>query len=103
MDPSTQNARLHIKSLKYLFNASIVFTHHSGSGKTTLLNVLTRRNLDTVNVEGQVLVNGKNIGDDIATVSAYIQQDDLMIGSLTVREHLWFNVSGVDLWGGLGD
>ena len=65
----------------------------SGSGKTTLLNVLTRRNLGQLNVSGQVLVNGEELGDDIASISTYIQQDDLFIGTMTVREYLAFNVS----------
>lgn len=65
----------------------------SGSGKTTLLNVLTGRNSGELNVQGQVLINGKPAYDRIAYVSGYIQQEDLFIGTLTVREHLWFNVS----------
>lgn len=63
----------------------------SGSGKTTLLNVLTRRNQGSLVVEGEVLVNGRNIGEEINSISSYIQQDDLFIGSMTVKEHLWFN------------
>ncbi|CAL1279820.1 unnamed protein product [Larinioides sclopetarius] len=62
----------------------------SGAGKTTLLNVLTARNLRLLNVDGEVLVNGENVGQDITRLSAYVQQDDLFIGTLTVREHLVF-------------
>ena len=63
----------------------------SGSGKTTLLNVLTNRNLDNFKVSGQVTVNGVVVGENIGNISAYVQQDDLFVGILTVREHLWFN------------
>lgn len=64
----------------------------SGAGKTTLLNVLTNRNLRRLVVEGEVLVNGENVGSSMTRISAYVQQDDLFIGTLTVREHLVFQV-----------
>ncbi|GFS54142.1 protein white [Nephila pilipes] len=63
----------------------------SGAGKTTLLNVLTNRNLRLLNVEGSVLVNGQSVGESIIRLSAYVQQDDLFIGTLTVKEHLIFS------------
>lgn len=62
----------------------------SGAGKTTLLNVLTNRNLRTLDVDGNVLINGENVGSSMTRLSAYVQQDDLFIGTLTVREHLVF-------------
>lgn len=63
----------------------------SGAGKTTLLNVLTQRNLSTVEVKGCVKLNGKTANaNSITALSAYVQQDDLFIGTLTVREHLRF-------------
>ena len=65
----------------------------SGAGKTTLLNVLTARSSDRLTVKGDVRVNGRLLGDDIKYVSAYVQQDDLFLPELTVREHLWFQVS----------
>ena len=43
-------------------------------------------------VEGKVLVNGQDI-DDTSRISGYVQQDDLYLGVLTAREHLWFNVN----------
>ena len=48
-------------------------------------------------VEGRVLVNGENIGDEMRTVSGYVQQEDIFFPYLTVGEHLWFNVSSRDL------
>uniref|UniRef100_A0A914XPT6 ABC transporter domain-containing protein n=1 Tax=Plectus sambesii TaxID=2011161 RepID=A0A914XPT6_9BILA len=64
----------------------------SGAGKTTLLNVLTKRNLGPLIVEGVVTVNGTEMSaSKIRQVSAYVQQDDLFVGTLTVREHLNFH------------
>lgn len=60
----------------------------SGAGKTTLLNTLLERNLTGLDVEGEVLVNGQKIGRGVTGVSAYVQQEDLFVGTLTVREHL---------------
>ncbi|KAK6039019.1 hypothetical protein COOONC_23477 [Cooperia oncophora] len=56
----------------------------SGAGKTTLLNALLERNLSGLSVEGTVLVNGQNIGRGVTSVSAYVQQEDLFVGTLTV-------------------
>jgi ABC-type multidrug transport system fused ATPase/permease subunit len=64
----------------------------SGAGKSTLLNSLTGRNRHGVHIEGSVLVNGHDIDRAITAVSAYVQQDDLFCGTLTVREHLYFQV-----------
>lgn len=65
----------------------------SGAGKTTLLNVLTQRNLSTVKVEGSVRLNGLPVKKQVLRrISAYVQQDDLFIGTMTVLEHLRFVV-----------
>ncbi|CAH0395501.1 unnamed protein product [Bemisia tabaci] len=62
----------------------------SGAGKTTLLNTLTFRNNGNI-VSGQRAVNGIPINSTtLSSLSAYVQQDDLFIGTLTVREHLVF-------------
>ncbi|KAL3831605.1 hypothetical protein ACJMK2_023342 [Sinanodonta woodiana] len=62
----------------------------SGSGKTTLLNSLTLRNQKTLDVTGDIRVNGVNVGRGIRNISAYVQQDDIFIATMTVREHLIF-------------
>lgn len=60
----------------------------SGAGKTSLLNILAQR---VRKFKGSILVNGK---DDAKTLrqfrsaSAFVQQDDVLIGNLTVREVL---------------
>ena len=67
----------------------------SGAGKTTLLNVLTaRHNSASLKLEGVLTLNGRAIKPKkLAQASAYVQQDDLFIGALTVEEHLRFRVS----------
>lgn len=64
----------------------------SGSGKTTLLNVLNFRNTGNLQYSGDIKINGKRITrfEKMAPLSGYVQQDDLFIGSLKVKEHLTF-------------
>ena len=63
----------------------------SGAGKSTLLNTLLFRNLAGLKVSGERLANGQVVTPtSLTAVSAYVQQDDLLIGTLTVREHLTF-------------
>jgi ABC-type multidrug transport system ATPase subunit len=65
----------------------------SGAGKTTLLNTLMFRSLPNTEVSGRRAVNGVSITCiTVASLAAYVQQDDLFIGTLTVREHLVFQV-----------
>ena len=68
------------------------FSKYSGAGKSTLMNVLAHRNIGQMEVRGTVEINDRPIGAEINTKSAYIQQEDIFIGSLTVREHLTFQV-----------
>lgn len=63
----------------------------SGAGKTTLLNVLTARNLHQFQVSGVVKINNEAADvRKIMEVSAYVQQVDLFIPTLTVKENLIF-------------
>ncbi|ESP04308.1 hypothetical protein LOTGIDRAFT_170902, partial [Lottia gigantea] len=62
----------------------------SGAGKSTLMNVLTGRNINQYQLEGQIKINGIEVGRGIKNISAYCQQDELFISTLTVREHLQF-------------
>ncbi|CAL1533116.1 unnamed protein product [Lymnaea stagnalis] len=62
----------------------------SGAGKSTLLNILTNRNIKNYIYTGDIRINGWHIGQCIKGISAYVQQDDLFIGTLTVREQLQF-------------
>ena len=66
----------------------------SGAGKTTLLNCLTLRNTGKLTVSGQRRINGLAVDSDLmGQLSGYVQQEDLFVGSLTVKEHLRFQVS----------
>lgn len=61
----------------------------SGSGKTTLLNTLAQR--QAASVSGKVMINGEVC--TLAThraVTSFVEQEDTLIGSLTVDETLWF-------------
>ncbi|KAK3770915.1 hypothetical protein RRG08_036514 [Elysia crispata] len=63
----------------------------SGSGKSTLLNVLTQRNTKDYLIEGEMMLNGVPLTPGaIKNVSAYVQQSDLFMETLTVREQLQF-------------
>ncbi|KAI6229296.1 ABC transporter domain-containing protein [Aphelenchoides besseyi] len=60
----------------------------SGAGKTTLLNTLLSRNLKSLSVKGEILVNKTSIRGRISEISGYVQQEELFISTLTVKEHL---------------
>lgn len=62
----------------------------SGSGKTTLLNVLAMRS--KVQWGGQVCINANSITKtNLRGISRYVEQEDALIGSLTVRETIDFS------------
>ena len=66
----------------------------SGAGKSTLMNVLTEHNLGKLEVRGQVLATDSiAILPSVGEISTYIQQEDMFVGSLTVREHLVLQVT----------
>lgn len=62
----------------------------SGCGKTTLLNILSRR-LNNLSVTGEQLLDGSPFGDEtLRKTSTYVEQEDHLIGSLTVHETVEF-------------
>lgn len=70
----------------------------SGAGKTTLLNSLAFRSPAGVQVSHTAVraLNGVPVNaKQLRSRCAYIQQDDLFIGSLTAREHLIFQVDKI--------
>lgn len=72
----------------------LVIMGASGAGKTTLLNALTFRTTRGVSVSGLMAANGRRISPGVLTSRmAYVQQDDLFIGTLTVTEHLMFQAT----------
>lgn len=61
----------------------------SGAGKTTLLNTLAKRT-DIGVVTGDIMVNGLPLTHSFKRNTGYVQQQDLHISELTVRESLQF-------------
>ncbi|KAJ5486714.1 hypothetical protein N7530_001014 [Penicillium desertorum] len=64
----------------------------SGCGKTTLLNVLARRAASAgAKVLGETYVNDAQMDSrNFQRVTSYVEQEDVLIGSLTVQETLKF-------------
>ena len=65
----------------------------SGAGKTTFLNGLAGKSTNT-RTTGQVLINGKpGSMYSYKRIIGFVPQDDIVHGSLTVEENLWFSAS----------
>jgi ABC-type multidrug transport system ATPase subunit len=64
----------------------------SGCGKTTLLNVLAHRDVGSgAKIEGETLVNGSSPSTGaFRRMTNFVEQEDALIGSLTVRETMHF-------------
>jgi ABC-type multidrug transport system ATPase subunit len=64
----------------------------SGSGKTTLLNAIAHRVAAAgATTSGSILANGQQTTwKSIRDLSSYVEQEDALIGSLTVRETMIF-------------
>jgi ABC-type multidrug transport system ATPase subunit len=64
----------------------------SGCGKTTLLNVLAHRQASAkAEVSATILINDQKPSlTDFRRLSAYVECEDALIGSLTVKETLYF-------------
>ena len=72
----------------------------SGAGKTTVLNVISGRlwkgsgKTEDIWVDGDVKINGRRVNhrvDILRRLVAFVEQDDVFPGFLTVQEHLWFH------------
>ncbi|CAI5760584.1 unnamed protein product [Candida verbasci] len=61
----------------------------SGAGKTTLLNTLAQR-IDFGVITGDMLVNGAKIDSSFSRRTGYVQQQDIHVSEVTVRESLQF-------------
>lgn len=65
----------------------------SGAGKTTLLNILNFRDKSKLIIESDVRVNGRPVNlKKISEYSGYVKQNDIFIGTMTVKEWLTFQV-----------
>lgn len=64
----------------------------TGCGKSSLLDILADRK-DRQGLEGEILINGKPRTDDYKYDVGYVVQDDIVCGTLTVRENLMFSAN----------
>ncbi|KAK4719555.1 hypothetical protein R3W88_017893 [Solanum pinnatisectum] len=62
----------------------------SGSGKSTLLDALSGRLASNAILSGKILLNGRKAKLSFGT-AAYVTQDDTLIGTLTVRETIYYS------------
>ncbi|NXN79038.1 ABCG2 protein, partial [Bombycilla garrulus] len=64
----------------------------TGSGKSSLLDILAARK-DPHGLSGDVLINGAPQPANFKCTSGYVVQDDVVMGTLTVRENLKFSAA----------
>lgn len=64
----------------------------TGSGKSSFLDVLAARK-DPVGLSGQVLINGAPQPPNFKCLSGYVVQDDVVMGTLTVRQNFSFSAA----------
>lgn len=62
----------------------------TGSGKSSFLDVLAARK-DPSGLSGEVLIDGAPQPPNFKCLSGYVVQDDVVMGTLTVRENLTFS------------
>ncbi|KJE96302.1 hypothetical protein CAOG_06644 [Capsaspora owczarzaki ATCC 30864] len=61
----------------------------SGAGKSTLLDVIAGRKSSGY-IDGTMLFNGQPRSHDFKRLCGYVEQSDILLGTLTVRELLYF-------------
>ncbi|NWJ01277.1 ABCG2 protein, partial [Crypturellus undulatus] len=64
----------------------------TGSGKSSLLDILAARK-DPYGLSGDILINGAPQPANFKCTSGYVVQDDVVMGTLTVRENLEFSAA----------
>ncbi|XP_041905576.1 broad substrate specificity ATP-binding cassette transporter ABCG2 isoform X2 [Corvus kubaryi] len=64
----------------------------TGSGKSSLLDILAARK-DPNGLSGDILINGAPQPANFKCTSGYVVQDDVVMGTLTVRENLKFSAA----------
>ncbi|XP_067672011.1 broad substrate specificity ATP-binding cassette transporter ABCG2-like isoform X3 [Haliotis asinina] len=64
----------------------------TGSGKTSLLDILAGRK-DPQGLSGEVLIDGALPPSNFKCMVGYVVQDDVVMGTLTVRENLQFSAA----------
>ena len=60
-----------------------------------MLNVLNFRNRGNLKIKGDVKINGCSVKSTaaLAAISGYVQQEDMFVGTLKVKEQLKFQVN----------
>ncbi|NXJ81742.1 ABCG2 protein, partial [Trogon melanurus] len=64
----------------------------TGSGKSSLLDILAARK-DPSGLSGDILINGTPQSSNFKCTSGYVVQDDVVMGTLTIRENLKFSAA----------
>uniref|UniRef100_A0A8C2XES7 ATP-binding cassette, sub-family G (WHITE), member 2a n=1 Tax=Cyclopterus lumpus TaxID=8103 RepID=A0A8C2XES7_CYCLU len=64
----------------------------TGSGKSSFLDVLAARK-DPAGLSGEVLIDGAHQPPNFKCLSGYVVQDDVVMGTLTVRENFRFSAA----------
>uniref|UniRef100_A0A4W3GDY1 ATP-binding cassette sub-family G member 2-like n=1 Tax=Callorhinchus milii TaxID=7868 RepID=A0A4W3GDY1_CALMI len=64
----------------------------TGSGKSSLLDILAARK-DPAGLSGEVLIDGRDQPSNFKCISGYVVQDDVVMGTLTVKENLLFSAA----------
>ncbi|GFO21177.1 ATP-binding cassette sub-family g member 2 [Plakobranchus ocellatus] len=64
----------------------------TGSGKSSFLDVLAGRK-DPAGVRGHLLLDGKPVPENFKCMVGYVVQDDVVMGTLTVRENFAFSAA----------
>ncbi|XP_058048966.1 broad substrate specificity ATP-binding cassette transporter ABCG2-like [Ahaetulla prasina] len=64
----------------------------TGCGKSSLLDILSTRK-DPQGLSGDILLDGMGLPTHFKCMSGYVVQDDIVMGTLTVRENLMFSAA----------
>ncbi|CAL1536563.1 unnamed protein product [Lymnaea stagnalis] len=87
------------KETRILYNITGIFQQGmnaimgpTGSGKTSFLDILAGRK-DPEGVSGQLLLNGKQVPSNFKCMVGYVVQEDVVMGTLTVKENLAFSAA----------
>lgn len=90
------DSRLYLWFITYTFLSPlpelVAILGPSGAGKTTLLNVLAGRG-NGIEQTGSLTFGGFPMDQYVRRRTAYVKQNDLLMGSPTVRETIWYSAS----------
>lgn len=96
----------HSLTVDFIFITFLKKIGFSGSGKSTLMAALAHRDIGKYNfinlseifliyfpsggmcVDGDIVINGRPIGNFMRHYSGFMHQEDIFVGSLTVLEHM---------------